>query len=332
MKPLSIDWLQINAGGAPSNPLDYTYKLLDYQTRHFKKVEEIYYKNQLLFINASQPHSKILKPDMNLIKFDNKFLYEKKSISTGLLHLSRLGLNIRNISRLDLAVDFNSFSNNLKPQNLIKSFINNKYLHNGRGKYKLIGRQEHGQQYSYLRFGQPKSGISVYLYDKSTELKEVKMKQYIWNKWKHYNLNTDKTVWRLEISIKSNQLHLFDQDTGEVTKMNVPDLSEDENVIKLFYSCIDKYFQFRINNKTKNKSRMKKLRLFNDIDYLSNIKFISDHKDFTRADKIFLKKLESLNQEIRGDDFELSTYSQAIINKFVKTRRLEDFYSNKVVQ
>lgn len=331
MKALSIDWLQLNLGGAPLYGGKLTAKKLDYSTRHFKIVEEIYYDKKLIGVNARSPHSKIIKPDTNLLKFDNKFLYEDNFIWRAKNIIAFLNLELRNISRIDIAIDLHTFLNNLKPQNLITNFINNKYIHNGRGKYKVIGEQKHGQEYSYLRFGNPISDISVYLYDKKRELNEQTFKQYIFNKWKAIGLDVNKDIWRLEISIKSNNLNVINLETGETERMNFFKMNDDKYIEKIYYTAIQKYFQFKHNNGQKNKSRMNQVRLFKDLYFDSTISFLSEHSDYNRTDKIFLRKLEELNQELRGTDFDLSVYSQTIINKFIKNRRLTDYYVERIL-
>lgn len=317
--------------GGYLNTLKYDIRLLDYSTRHFKIVEEIFFRGTKLFTIARQPHSKILPTDHHLVKFDNKFLYSNHSISFGLNHLSILGLKYKNISRLDLAIDFNTFKYGLKPRNFIDKFLQGIYVHNGRAKFKIIGKQDRVNSYQYLRFGNPISKCSVYLYNKTLELNEEVFKQHIFNKWEKSGLNVNEDVWRLEISLKSQNFDIINKSDGEYEKFEIGYCQDDNKLVLLFESAINKYFHFKHKSNQKNKDRWKDVKLFDVINSNMKIDFRNDKVDSNRSDKIFIKKWEHYNQEMRENNFELSTFMDEGLSKFVKSRKLEGYYERKVL-
>lgn len=328
---LSIDWFQLGMGFHYNNTLFYDIKRLNYGTKHFKIVEEIRYQNQHLFTIARHPNSKILPADHHMVKWDNKFLYEPDAINIGLQHLSKLGLVKKNLTRIDLAIDFNTFKFGLKPNTFINKFLKNDYVHNGHAKFKVIGIQGKTNLFQYFRFGDPSSRCSIYLYNKTLEMQEVKFKQHIFAKWKESGLNIKEDVWRLEVSLKTHLLNLIDKDTGDIVKFEILKCREPDFIELLFKTTISQYFQFKHKSKQKNKDRWKNVDLLNGIKYDKSVNFITNLKDHSRADKIFLRKLENYNQEMRSDNFELSTYVQSAVNNFVKTRGLEGYYKNNIL-
>lgn len=331
MNLLSIDWFQLGVGLSYINVLKYDIRRLNYATKHFKIVEEIYYQNQKLFTVARQPHSSILPKDHHMIKWDNKFLYEPDSIRKGLQHLSILGLKLKNLTRLDLAIDFNTFKYGLLPNTFIDKFMKGDYIHNGRAKFDVIGRQGKINKFEYFRFGNPTSRCSIYLYNKSLEMQEMTFKQHIFEKWKANGLDVKRDIWRLEISLKTQNLDLINTETGEAVEFEINKCKDQEFLELIYKTTLSHYFRFKHKSKQKNKDRWKDVDLFNNITYDSRINFTSKLTDHDRSDKIFLRKLEQLNQELRSDNFELSTYCQTILNNFTKQRGLEGFYKTKIL-
>lgn len=323
---LVIDWLQLNCGGGLYLPTAFTSVLLGYQTRQFAEIREIYSKDKLICTIANNPHSSIIPKDTHIVKFDNRYLYEGNIFGNAMQLMDKLQLKIKGISRLDIALDVQRFNNNLKPHSLISGFLSNKYLKMGKAKYKLIGTQDDKHVFETLRFGGNISNVAVYLYNKSKELQDVKMKPYIVEKWKADGYDNKEDVWRLEISIKTNRANIINTSTGDVNKLTFQNCQKDSFINDVYYTFISQYFHFKHNDGSVNKSRMKSVNLLSEVRYDSLVRFLSEEVDSGRSDRIFLKHLEEYNCELRERDFELSTFVSSSISDFVRTRGLSAYY------
>lgn len=289
---LNLDYLQL-FGVIPvrSHRADLTYELLPYGSRHFSRIEKLMLNGEYVAVLESEPRSLILKEKSCLLKIENHILYEKNCFLKIDSLIQAVGFNYLSISRLDIAVDFVNFENNLKPETLINGFLREKYLRNGRGKYMVIGEQKNVKAVEYLRFGSKSSEINTYLYNKSKEMRDVKLKQHIAESWNSLQYGDDEDVWRLEHSLKSQACNYFDKRTGEIIKLNLDVIRNNEVLLNLFASLTDKYFDFKVNDGQQNKSRMRSKVLFNfDEVSLKRVNFVTK-KDITRADKVFLKRL-----------------------------------------
>lgn len=330
MHLLSIDWFSLSMGGEYINTNIYQFKRLSYSTRIFKIVEEISFRDQLLFTIARQPNSPILPGDFHSVKWDNKYLYQPNAIIEGLNHLHALGLKIKSLSRLDLAIDFNTFKYGLLPNTFINKFMKGIYVHNGRSKFKVIGIQDSLNKFEYFRFGSNKSRCAIYLYNKTLEMQQVRFKQHIHNKWKLCGLDIKNDVWRLEVSLQTGKLDLVDKSTGENIKFDAVKCNDSEYLRLLFQTTISHYFHFKHKSKQKNKDRWKNVDLLMDISYDKRINFRTDLHDHDRSDKIYLKKMYAHYQETRNNNLELSTYMWESLQGFVRSRGLGEYFTKKV--
>ncbi len=166
---------------------------------------------------ACHPDKGILKPDSAFLKIDNRFLYNGDLKALVLDLNEALQLKFKNISRIDLALDFHSFKNNLDPEAFIDRVIvrTPRYMKMGHGKFYLIGVYgEKQNSYPYIRFGTAKSNLYYYLYDKTLELKEKTDKPWIREKWKADGLNDAESIWRLEFAIHSCSKGIVDDETA----------------------------------------------------------------------------------------------------------------------
>lgn len=289
---ISIDYLTLYVQLSIRRNIDgFDFKVQKYNSKHFAKIAHIYIYNQKVGNLEYEPHSSILNSKAGLLKIENNILYQKDMFHIIDLILDYVGAKVISISRLDICADFEKFKHNLEPRKLIKNFMTEKYLRNGRGKYTIIGNQKNVQDVEYLRFGSKTSEVNVYLYDKTIEMENVKHKAHIAELWKQNNLGKDNHVWRLEVSLKSQAMTYVDHETGEYFKVNLEHLKNDKFIKKLYYSLVQKYFEFRKNDNTKNKSRMQRVILF-DIDKIvyKRIKTVNA-PDYTRRDKVLLKNM-----------------------------------------
>ena len=329
-KIISIDWLQLYCEAINLTfHKDYTWNLQKYQTKQFREIYEVIYRNELLCTVVRVPTSPIIPPNSLIVKFSNRFLYGQ---NIGYLVTDFLEANniiYKSITRIDLCCDFNYFYNGYYPENFVRDFLRNNILKNGRGKFTVIGEQKKTNSYQYLRFGSKTSEVNVYLYNKSVELAQVVDKPHIRKLWSVAGLDTTKPVWRLEISIKSKGNSYLDLDTGELSIINYQDIVSQDNLHNIFNSYINQYFSFKINNGKSNKSRMEHLQLFDNEEFTFKPLYLPNSTGAGKSEKVFLKKLYQYDQEMRGASDIGINDQRAILLDFISATGLHDYFIEK---
>lgn len=331
-----IDWLQVNATGRMSDNVVAQLELQPYSTRVFKSVYILRAFTEDIATIACNPLSPIIPSDTHLIKFHNKLLYSTNLEERVLYILNFLGLTLKGLSRLDLAHDFNKFTNNLMPQNLINRFLTKKWLHIGKQSFKVYGKGGVNLSFETLRFGKADSELAIYLYNKSIELQEVKDKPWIREFWSHINLDTKNDIWRLEISLKGNRLHYIDSNSGAIERLTLDNIFDQEFLHHLYYSLINKYFKFVRSETNSNVSRMKQVILFDECYNKFDFIKLNDKKESDRSIKIFIKKLEEFNSIVRqikkDNQSEDSSFGAGLVvlQSAIEMYDKQRFYENKV--
>lgn len=369
LKLINCDWLQLYCTNEDSLKMyshsAYEVKSVNIQTRHFKIWEEIYQKgNRIATINRI-PCSPILPKDMILVKFDNSFLYAGNLFVNVHQFLINLKLKLKSITRLDICLDFQKFNQFENPEKLLKNFLNGKYLKLGKstfqtaGKtyikidkseknkyiierendikilyddFKISGKSNKSNKLQYIRFGGLNSNISYYLYNKTDELNEKTYKPYIVHSWELANYEKTNDVWRLEFTIKNSNAEIVDCETGEIKSLKSLEILKHENIVSVFWSLYDKYFQFVIKKGDSNKSRMKKLDLLTPDETPKIFHWDEPKKQSNRADKIFIKKMNSVNDELRAKSPHLLKSNKQLLENFIDNRDLRKWaYENGYV-
>lgn len=327
---LSLDWLQLYCLGNIAQRAGYEVKRLEYSTRIFMHIDEIYINKKKICTATHTPFSPVLDQKMVIIKFENYLLYERNLWLVVDNFLSDFNLVYKSISRLDVAVDFNTFYKKRNVQNFLNEFLKNNVRKIGKADYKLQGSQKNTHIVDYLRFGGNNSEVSAYIYNKTKELNEVKMKSYIVDMWRCSGLNVDAGVWRLEFSIKSSAIKILDKSDGDLKDISLDNIKNREFLEKMYMALVDKYFCFRENTGKSNVTREKKIVLFyNNFKDVERY-FVRNLGDATRADKIFIKKLEQSNCELREAKKFYSDEQSNILYDFIVEKGLEDFYLSKI--
>jgi hypothetical protein len=330
-KVINIDWLQLNCKGQLSLHAGFTYKLLPYSTRVFRKIYEMYQADRLLCTIACCPLSSAIPQDTNIIKFENRILYEPDLWSVVDCVIKVSNLKFKGVSRLDVCCDFNYFDNNLRGDTFIANFLNNSYFHHCKSKYSVHGRQKYYNINDYLRFGSGNSIVVSYLYNKTLEMHEVKHKHHIYNCWLENKLDVSKDVFRLEFSIKSSQISITDYQSKEKLELNTSNLRSYDFLQELFYSLYERYFTFSYRATGSKKDDLKRVPLFNRVRNTYINKIFSNTKDFTRTDKTFLRRLEAYNNELRETKRYLADELEQCKEHFIDTRGLRMYYLKKIL-
>lgn len=309
---------------------NYTFKRLQHSTRHFSELIEVYnWRGELYCTIQRKPFSRVIDLAAMIVKLANSQLYKPYFASDFKVFLLTIGFEFRSFSRLDICCDFLKFKNGLTPQVFMQGFFSNKYLKNGRASYQVQGEQLNAHRFDYLRFGSNESDVSVYLYNKTKELQDVKNKPHIVNKWEVNNLTDRGDVWRLEVSLKSSSLKLLDLESGEVLTLSYELLLSDSTIVSMFRAYVSKYFQFKKNDGLKNKTRMADLVLFSDLETPLRVYNYKPATDTTRADKIFIKKLHLIDDELYTMPSEVRAAQELLRDFYVNEKQMKGFFEMK---
>lgn len=321
---LNIDWLQLNLIAPSDLHIKYhsffKVKLMPYSTRHFKIVEELYRHKKRIATVTRMPASNIIAKDTILVKFDNWLLYQEDLFSYVSQFIALNNFKFKSISRLDICCDFQYFQNGQVPSSFIKNYLRGDYLRLGRtsisnAHFKQIDTDLF---FNALKFGSNLSDISTYLYNKTLEMNCVKWKPWIAMSWMLAGFKLELDTWRLECSLKDCHKIVISNDTGEVLELNHINTLKHDNVELLFNCLREKYFTFVRKDDQVKKSRMQRLKLFKN-DY-SDLCLINSKSmlQSNRADKIFIKKLDDVNKELRGQDIEMNIDLQILKAKYIE--------------
>lgn len=331
---IAIDWLQIFVILPPNwNPTEntkFSIKKEAYQTRHFKSIFTILKGREEIAVLACHPHSNILQTNGGLLKVVNKQLYQSNLYDFVVTLLKDLNFTFKSISRLDVAMDFNRFHKNLNPEKFIEKFMSKQYLKIGKAKGSNQFTVDKKITYTGLSFGAESSDVKYYLYNKSSEMEQVKLKPWIVEHWQANGHLVGETVWRLEFSLKLSTKAFGDAETGILLSTKNLDVIKVENVKALYQLVFNHYFKFVYKSKSTRKDRMKPITLLS-IPNANPVKIkLSDKIESTRSSKIFAKQLMRLNQELRGHDFNLSLMTSDLMNYFILNRKLEPWAHKKL--
>lgn len=327
---LSVDWLSYYGYFVPKKSYpSFELKKREYGTRVYSVIEDVVYKGKIFATICRCPYSKILADNSAILKFENFTLYDSQFCDFREFLIKSLEFEIKCISRLDIALDFNYFENGLNGHQLISKFLKSEYLHNGRGKFAVNGTQKFDVSFEYLRLGSGKSNARVYLYNKTQELADVKDKPYIREKWAKHKLNVEIPVWRLELSLGSQAFEWYDTETGERGLEFDYDFRDAERLQILYQNMINKLFCFKKNDGTKNKSRMQSLNLVN----LSKVKWenvkTQSINENGRRERILLRNLYKFVERFGNGDENLETYAEELRVHLIKTHGMAEYFERK---
>lgn len=332
---LHLDWLQMSIKWYNKSEAKYHemfhVKRLDFSTRHFKKIEEIYILKRRIATVTSEPCSEILDKSLMIVKFDNWLLYDNRFRKTIEEFLQLNKLEFISFSRVDFCADFNEFDNGMKPCNFIKKYIYRKVLRRGKSPniayHFSQGKKEHISK--GLKFGSNLSDVTAYIYNKTLEMSTVKWKPYIWLSWIKGGLDVKQDVWRVEFSMKAGAQLIVSKETGKVDLFLSLDLIEDVYMRACFFQLYERFFTFVWNDGQVRKDRMRVVKLFDFLSYRSILVNAMSTRDATRSTKIFIKKLHEYNNEMRGSDFHGSIYRDELKRELIEASHLQTWAMKK---
>jgi hypothetical protein len=333
---LSIDWFQIHCISLNKKDdliwhLFFKVKKMEYGTRHFSLVEELYSDRKRIATVTRKPCSPMLDKSMILIKFDNWILYSKNLSTWVPWFLAINALEFKNISRVDICTDFNYFPNGQEPAVFMKKFLHDTILKTGKLKKGSGHYEQNGncKRWTGMRFGSLYSEISYYLYDKTLEMKEKTFKPWIHKLWVKSGLDINLPIYRLEFTVKSSGKIICNTDSGEVKMLNSMDILKRHMSEVTYNVLLNRFWQFVWNDGQVKKGRMRRLRLFPEKFAQYSLIESEGLHDSTRSTKIFIKMLEQTNTELRGRSFDLAIAAHDLKVEMIVSRGLQQWATYK---
>lgn len=277
------------------------------------------------------PRSSAIDPRGCTIKLHNRVLYSAGFIEMLKSVMKFLDVQYVGVTRLDLCYDCNFLHNHRSVHDfLFQYFVHAPYcsghiIRNGSRKVQINAtRTTHGATtISAMRWGSKSSAVGVYCYNKSLELLEVHDKPWIRTAWENSGLVNDydadgwnslddrekqkcidagtsegyvkQSVWRFEISIKSEGKDIINLSTGQLFRIDLSYLTTQQYVEHLFFVYANKYLDFRESTGQKEIRNYPQLQIF-EVSGNTELKPIHLNKcaDTGRTEKIAANKLKKL--------------------------------------
>lgn len=337
---VALDWVQLHVSSATRWAEHTTSKYQMKITGRSKVFREIYSiiriaDNQTVATYATDAVEAILGEGHGILKIENRELYLHGSdlYAYTCELLAHLNLKFIGITRLDIAYDFHRFAHGRDPQNFIRDFLTGDILKFHKAKFRVAGVHGDRNEFQTISFGAKTSMVQYKLYNKTKEQEEASRKPYIWESWeKKSSLDVTKDIWRLEFTINSNTSTLLNEKSFidfhslEVLKVG--------NWLSLYRALYEKYFRFVRNDKTKSrKDRMMEITLLEfpvsmpEACTIQKINAVS--KDSTRSTRIFIKKMNDLNTEMRGIDDDFVGDARSLVSKLISLYDLRQWADRK---
>lgn len=223
---INIDWFEIFCYepadfGDPESfeKIGFRCAMRDYGTRIYKQMFTVMADGTPWIEVRREPKSVaseggILNDGACSIRLVNRTCYEPDAVKTLYNFLSSLGYHYKKksicaISRVDICLDFRTFTDDLKPEEFLKEYLGGKYAKINQTRLQAWGQDFFSDKYYHaLKWGSPSSMVSTKVYDKTKEMAEEKTKPWIIDSWIQSGLLSSEadstTVWRLEFSINSD--------------------------------------------------------------------------------------------------------------------------------
>lgn len=329
---------------------EYSSEKLDRVTPLWQEVYVIKHNNLEVAEYCRFPRSSALDAKGCTIKLHNRVLYSAQFIEILKQVISFLDVTYVGVTRLDLCYDCNYLHGHRSVHDfLFQYFVHAPYcsghvIRNGSRRVQVNAtRTQHGATtISAMRWGSKSSAVGVYCYNKSLELLEVHDKPWIRAAWEQSGLVNDydadgwnslddrdrqkninegktekyikKSVWRFEISIKSEGRDIINLSTGQLFRIDLSYLTTQDYIEKLFYVYANKYLDFRESTGQSEIRNYPKLCIF-ECTGNSELKplHINKNADTGRTEKIAANKLRKLAETYS----DLTTQDLSAINAAV---------------
>ena len=312
-----------------------------YGTKQYSVLANVYIGRETFGFLQVYPRVSTLPRNAFIFKVANRFLYRVDWVKTLQLVFTELHLHPFSISRLDLAADFNKFACGLHPIEFISEFMQGTLKHKGRG----TGHVDFVQKYAYkasahtiedyinynaLTIGKRSSDAHCYLYNKSLELQEVKMKEYIKESWEKAGFDVED-VWRLEVTCSARALRWVDKVSGEICKFTFEDIVHPTptlSISTLYHMLIHSLFFFFYPTGQQNISREHMIDLFGEEIEVERSVLRSSNSS-NRTERMLIKGLATMAKKYRGMDLQDMYDAERLASRMVETCHLAKWYARK---
>lgn len=273
-------WYDIEPGTYVGKSLkSYVVEDTGMTSKVFRSIYTIKYNGFQYATLLFHPASSIINRYACCLKLDNRILYHQGFISVLYDLMSALQIKYKGVTRLDLCLDCNELADGTPvPQFLhdlmfCQTHTAGHVFRKGSQRINVECRRSatSGCSITAMRWGSRASNICAYCYNKSLEMAEVKIKPWIVEAWeknglKHeiydaWNQLTDRSrksnitngttdkyighsVWRFEISIKSEGRDILNMQDGELFTLSPKFLDCQERIESLFWVYAEKQFCF----------------------------------------------------------------------------------------
>lgn len=235
---INVDWLQFYCDMSEFqavSPLRYE-RNTNAKGKTFGEIGTVYYQSQPVLEVSMKPYSTVISPTSGLVKIENSLLYHSQAVKVIDWLLSSCRIRVLSVTRVDVCGDFERIAGKT-PSGHIYDILTGDVLKVGKSRmfvrgedlWRLDGVRQVSKKtwvafnsfdtvgdcagrFVYMRYGSPTSNVLTYLYNKTRELREVKDKPYIRQRW----VGAVNDVWRLEFSIKGRRFDYIYNETGEV--------------------------------------------------------------------------------------------------------------------
>jgi hypothetical protein len=217
----------------------------------------------------------------------------------------------------------------VSPQDVIVNYFTGKYLRTAHRKSKFKGGvyfEQKGLEIDYqtLSMGSKHSNIHTKLYNKTQELSE-NYKPWIANQHKEY-FDKDNDIWRLEFSLFS--MTAFFKGEGKDFNFHSLQILDLGNMYGIFIGLFKKYFRFKKNQGESRLTRMKDVDLWIfDLSFTELRKIAMNPlvRQSSRSERIFIKKLDTLNKNLREFDDNFNYNAKEMISKIINLYSLKEW-------
>lgn len=286
---ISVDWLELYCH--IKNPLEigefqvgkFKVEVISKHTRFYSKYASVSVPTGAgAFIEYAEvlfePNSTILDPRSAHIRVLNEQLYTSTWFKTLSEVLKALNLEYRSVKRVDLAYDCNKFAKGTDPQNLLKGYFLQKILKIGTNRCTMqianmgYNLETVGEEWERPRtlprpavtgvsWGSMATGKQHVIYNKSLEMREVKFKPWIVERWNQHGLDPDN-VWRAEIRICNRGKEMMFNDPEHLFSLGISEIADQDRIEELFLAYANQLYRFVKNSGKVKKQRMEPIQLF----------------------------------------------------------------------
>lgn len=274
IRAINIDWLELyclEPIDSPRTPeyfqsCGYKVKVREYGTPVYRQMFTIFKEDKEWIEIRRDPYSKkgeggFLEPTSTHIKLCNEFCYTDNPIDELRAFLIASDYTYKAISRIDICMDFNNFEGDISINEFIQKYMAGEISKINQSNLCCHGKDQWAKRIiNSLKWGAASSPFSTKLYNKSQELRECKDKLWIKQAWLDAGLDLSRDVWRIEFSTSSQAQTREAKKTKKAFKLHIVHFDSRDKLLMRFFELYEKYFDFRIIEKTINEDGTIKMK------------------------------------------------------------------------